>query len=42
MMKLGGYVYCTKVSPEFEFGDQRSTVKVTGDKKNENMLSHPH
>ena len=34
MMKLGGYVHCTKISPEFEFWGQRSNVKVTGDKKN--------
>jgi len=26
---------CTKISPEFEVGDQRSKVKVTSDKKNE-------
>jgi len=31
-MKLGE-VRCTKISPEFEFGDQRSKVKVTRDKK---------
>ena len=30
MMKLRGYVHCTKISPEFE--RQRSKVKVTGDK----------
>jgi len=33
MMKLGGYLHCTKISPEFECQDQRSKVKVTGDKK---------
>ena len=26
---------CTKISSEFECQDQRSKVKVTGDKKNE-------
>jgi len=26
-------VQCTKISPEFEFGNQRSKVKVTTDKK---------
>ena len=33
MMKLGGQVHCTKISLEFECQDQRSNVKVTGDKK---------
>jgi len=33
MMTLGGYVQCTKISPEFASQDQRSKVKVTGDKK---------
>jgi len=32
-MKLGGSVPCTKISPELEFGVQRSKVKVTRDKK---------
>jgi len=32
MMKLGGYVHCTKISPGFERQGQRSKVKVTGDK----------
>ena len=31
MMKVGGQVHCTKISPEFEFGGQRSKVKVTRD-----------
>jgi len=35
MMKLGGYVQCTKISPEWECQSQRSKVKVTVDKKNE-------
>ena len=26
-------MHCTKISPEFEFGGQRSKVKVTRDKK---------
>jgi len=35
MMKLGGSVRCTKISPQFEFGvkGQRSKVKVTRGKK---------
>jgi len=33
MMKLGGQVQCTKISPELEFGGQRSKVKVSRDKK---------
>ena len=33
MMKLSGYVRCTKISPEFERRGQRSKVKVTGNKK---------
>ena len=33
MMTLGGYVQCTKISPEFACQDQRSKVKATGDKK---------
>ena len=33
MMKLGGYVQGTKISPEFECQGQRTNVKVTGDKK---------
>jgi len=32
-MKLGDLVHCANVSPEIEFGCQRSKVKVTGDKK---------
>jgi len=32
-MKLGGYVHCTEISPEFECQGQRSKLKVTGDKK---------
>jgi len=32
MIKLGGYVHCTKILPEFECQGQRSKVKVTGDK----------
>jgi len=36
-------VKCTKISPEFEGQgqSQRSKVKVTRDKKNEKLLSHP-
>jgi len=34
-------VQCTKISPEFKFGGQRSKVKVTRD-KNKNLPSHPH
>jgi len=30
MMKLGGYVHSTKISPEFEFQGYRLKVKVTG------------
>ena len=33
---------CTKISPEFDCQGQRSKIKVTGDKKNEKMLSHSH
>ena len=33
MMKLGAYVHSTNISPEFECQDQRSKVKVTGDKR---------
>ena len=33
MMKLGGYIHSTKISPEFEFEGQRLMVKVTRDKK---------
>ena len=33
MMKLGGYMHSTKISPEFEWQGQRPKVKVTGDKK---------
>jgi len=40
MIKLGGYIHCTKISPEFEGQGQRSKVKVTRDKKNEKLLSH--
>jgi len=32
-MKLGGYVYSTKISAEFECQGQRLKVKVTEDKK---------
>jgi len=44
MMKLGCQcqVHCTKILHEFEFGGHRSKVNVTGDKKNEKLLSHPH
>ena len=35
-------MHCTKIWPEFEFKGQRSNVKVTDDKKNEKLLSHPH
>jgi len=37
MMKLGGYVHSTKISPEFECQGQRQKVKVTG-KKNEKFV----
>jgi len=37
MMKLSGKVHCTNISPEFECQGQRSKVKVTGDKRNENV-----
>ena len=33
MMKLDGWVHCTEISPEFQCHDQRSKVKVTGDKQ---------
>jgi len=29
MMKLGGYVRCTEISPEFEFGGHRSHAWVS-------------
>ena len=32
-IKLGGYVHCTKISPEFECQGQRSKVMVTSNKK---------
>jgi len=38
MMKLGGWVHCTKVSPDFECQHQRSRSLGT---KNEKLLSHP-
>ena len=41
-IKLGGYVRCTKISPEFEGQGQKSKVKVTRDKKNEKLLTHPN
>jgi len=37
MMKLGGYVYCTKISPEFEFGGSMSKVKLTRDRKQKSV-----
>ena len=40
-MKLGGYVYCAKISPEFECQVQRSKVKVTRDKKGRLALPTP-
>jgi len=33
MMKLNGWVHCTKISTEFEFGGRRSKVRLTRDKK---------
>jgi len=42
MIKLGGYVHCTKILPEFECQGQRSKVKVTRYKKDKKQLSHPH
>jgi len=33
MMKLDGWVHCTEISPEFQCHNQRSKVKVTGDKQ---------
>ena len=41
MMKLGGQVHCTKISPEFECQGQRSKAKIAGDKKNEKVRTHP-
>jgi len=32
-------VQCAKISPEFEFGGQRTKVKVTGTKKRKKLLS---
>ena len=34
-------MHCTKISPEFEFGDQKSKVKVTGVKKRKTAESSP-
>jgi len=39
MMKLGRYVHCTKIAPEFEYQGQRSKFKVIRD-KNKKLLSH--
>jgi len=33
MTNLGGSVHCTKISPEFEFGGQRSKARSLGTKK---------
>ena len=41
MMKLGGYVYCTKISLEFEFGGSRSKVKLTRDRKQKSVAFFP-
>jgi len=30
-------VHCTKISPKFEFGGQKSKVKVTRDKKRKSV-----
>jgi len=38
-MKIGRYVHCTKISPEFECQGQRSRSAGT---KNEKVLSHLH
>jgi len=40
-MKLGGYVHCTKILPEFECQGQRLKVKVTRDKKRKNAELSP-
>ena len=39
--KLGGWVHCTKILPEFEGQGQRSKVKVTRDKKRKTAESSP-
>jgi len=39
--KLGGWVHCTEISPEFEGQGQRPKVKVTRDKKRKTAESSP-
>ena len=39
-VRLG--VHCTKISPEFKGRGQKTKIKVTRDKNNEKLLSHPH
>jgi len=39
MAKLGSWVHCTQILPEFECQGERSRSPET---KNEKLLSHPH
>jgi len=39
--KVGCYIQCTKISPEFEGQGQRSKAKVARDKKRKNAESSP-